>query len=70
MTATDGNHGRAVAWMARKLGQKAVVYMPTGSSQRRLAHILAEGAEASITEKTMTAPFAWRLQERGSGDGF
>ena len=27
-TATDGNHGRGVAWAANKLGQKAVVYMP------------------------------------------
>lgn len=50
VTATDGNHGRGVAWMAKELNQKAVVYMPEGSSQRRLNHILAEGAEASITE--------------------
>ena len=27
-TATDGNHGRGVAWAAERLGQKAVVYMP------------------------------------------
>ena len=27
-TATDGNHGRGVAWAAGKLGQKAVVHMP------------------------------------------
>ena len=27
-TATDGNHGRGVAWAANKLGQKAVVHMP------------------------------------------
>ena len=32
-TATDGNHGRGVAWAANKLGQKAVVHMPKGSSQ-------------------------------------
>ncbi len=47
-TATDGNHGRGVAWAANKLGQKAVVYMPKGSSTTRLENILAEGAEASI----------------------
>ena len=29
-TATDGNHGRGVAWAANKLGQKAVVLMPKG----------------------------------------
>ena len=48
VTATDGNHGRGVAWTARQLGQKAVVYMPKGSSAERLANIRAEGAEASI----------------------
>ncbi|SEO95066.1 diaminopropionate ammonia-lyase [Propionispora vibrioides] len=50
VTATDGNHGRGVAWTARVLGQKAVVYMPKGSSLTRLQHIQSEGAEASITE--------------------
>ncbi|MDR2111776.1 MAG: diaminopropionate ammonia-lyase [Candidatus Accumulibacter sp.] len=47
-TATDGNHGRGVAWTARQLGQKAVVYMPRGSSEERLAAIRREGAQASI----------------------
>lgn len=50
VTATDGNHGRGVAWTARQLKQKAVVYMPKGSSPIRLANIRAEGATASITE--------------------
>ena len=49
-TATDGNHGRAVAWAAQQLGQKAVVYMPKGSSRERLKAIQNTGAEASITE--------------------
>ena len=49
-TATDGNHGRAVAWAAQQLGQKAVVYMPKGSSEERLNAILETGAEASITD--------------------
>jgi len=49
-TATDGNHGRAVAWAAQQLGQKAVVYMPKGSSQERLNAILETGAQASITD--------------------
>lgn len=49
-TATDGNHGRGVAWTANQLKQKSVVYMPKGSSARRLQHIQAEGAEAYITD--------------------
>jgi diaminopropionate ammonia-lyase len=49
-TATDGNHGRGVAWAANRLRQKSVVLMPKGSSAARLANIRKEGAEASITE--------------------
>lgn len=49
-TATDGNQGRAVAWVAQRLGQKSVVYMPEGSSQARLNNILACGSDASITD--------------------
>ncbi|HCQ6070010.1 diaminopropionate ammonia-lyase [Clostridioides difficile] len=49
-TATDGNHGRGVAWTANKLGQKSVVLMPKGSSEFRLNKIKGEGAEASITD--------------------
>jgi diaminopropionate ammonia-lyase len=49
-TATDGNHGRGVAWAAGKLRQKSVVLMPKGSSQARLQNILNEGAEAAVTD--------------------
>ena len=50
VTATDGNHGRGIAWTAARLGQKSVVYMPKGSSEERLHNIQALGADASITE--------------------
>ncbi|MCI2106632.1 MAG: diaminopropionate ammonia-lyase [Intestinimonas sp.] len=50
VTATDGNHGRGLAWTASRLRQHAIVYMPKGSSQERLDNILAEGADASITD--------------------
>jgi len=50
VTATDGNHGRGVAWTANQLKQKSVVYMPKGSSRERLENIQAEGADASITD--------------------
>ncbi|MBT9139564.1 MAG: Diaminopropionate ammonia-lyase [Dehalococcoidia bacterium] len=47
---SDGNHGRGVAWAAQQLGQKAVIYMPKGSSLIRLGNITATGAEGHITE--------------------
>src|SRR5699024_5726189 len=51
VTATDGNHGRGVAWAARLLGHKSVVYMPKGSSLERLENIRAQGAYAEITDQ-------------------
>ncbi len=49
-TATDGNHGRGVAWAANKLRQKAVVHMPIGTTQTRLENIRKEGAQVDITD--------------------
>ena len=49
-TATDGNHGRGVAWAANKLGQKSVVHMPKGSAQSRFDNIAREGAQVTIEE--------------------
>lgn len=49
-TATDGNHGRGVAWAANKLGQKAVVHMPKGSTRARFDNIAKEGAQVTIEE--------------------
>lgn len=48
--ATDGNHGRAVAWAANLLGYKAVIYMPKGSSLKRLNNIKKFGADTIITD--------------------
>ena len=50
ITATDGNHGRGVAWMARRLGQRAVVYMPKGTAPERLENVRRQGAQASILD--------------------
>lgn len=49
-TATDGNHGRGVAWAADKLHQKAVVHMPKGTTQTRLENIQKLGATVDITD--------------------
>lgn len=50
ITTTDGNHGRGLAWTARELGYKAIVYMPKGSEQIRVDNILAEGAQCTVTD--------------------
>ena len=66
VTATDGNHGRGVAWAASQFGQKSVVYMPKGSAAERLSNIQALGAEASITDMNYddTVRFAHEQAEK------
>ena len=49
-SATDGNHGRGVAWAANKLGQKSVIMMPKGSQKARFDNIRKEGAVTTIEE--------------------
>lgn len=49
-TATDGNHGRGVAWAANRLGQKCVVRMPKGTTQTRLQNIAKENATVTIED--------------------
>ncbi|USE37703.1 diaminopropionate ammonia-lyase [Endozoicomonas sp. SCSIO W0465] len=49
-TATDGNHGRGVAWAAMQLGQNAVVYMPKGAAKERVENIRRLGAECIVTD--------------------
>ena len=48
VTATDGNHGRAVAWISELLGVQSVVYMPHGSEQVRIDAIQAHGAQVEV----------------------
>lgn len=50
VTATDGNHGRGVAWAAEQVGLKAIVFMPKGSSEVRAQNIRNHGAECTITD--------------------
>jgi len=49
-TATDGNHGRGVAWAAQQLGQDAMVYMPKGSARSRVENIRSHGARVEVTD--------------------
>ncbi len=43
--ATDGNHGRSVAWGAEMFGCRSVIYLPAAVSPYREAAIAAYGAE-------------------------
>ncbi len=50
--ASDGNHGRAVAWTARLTGQKAVIYMPKDTVKSRIENIESEGGRVVVTDGT------------------
>jgi diaminopropionate ammonia-lyase len=64
MAATDGNHGRALAWMARLLGQRAHVFVPSGVHPTAVAAIAAEGAQ--VTEITGTYDDAVRIAAKAA----
>ena len=49
-TATDGNHGRAVAWAARRFGWNAVIFIPAHSAPARIEHLRAQGARVELVE--------------------
>ncbi|HEY7832683.1 MAG TPA: diaminopropionate ammonia-lyase [Ktedonobacterales bacterium] len=48
--ATDGNHGRAVARMARLLGFAARIFVPAGTAAARIEGIASEGAEVAVVD--------------------
>jgi len=50
VTATSGNHGRAVAHAARKLGLVCRVYIPAGANPIRVARIAGEGATVEFID--------------------
>jgi len=63
VTATDGNHGRAVAWVAQKLGVNAVVYMPQGSSRARFEAIKQYGAQTEIVKGNYDDAVHWAAEQ-------
>ena len=51
VAATDGNHGRAVARMARLLGLRPRSSCPTGTAAARIDGIASEGAEVVVVAR-------------------
>lgn len=52
VTATDGNHGRAVARVAAWLGLGARIFVPRGTVQARIDGIESEGATVIVVDGT------------------
>ena len=49
-SATDGNHGRGIAWAAGKLGHKCVIYVHSETSKARIQAIRDYGATVKVIE--------------------
>lgn len=47
-SATDGNHGKGLAWAARKLEFPCIIYVHKNTSQARIAAITEFGAEVRV----------------------
>ncbi len=79
-TATDGNHGRAVAWSAKQIGKQAVVYVPKNTTIKRIEAIENEGAkvikidgnydEACEQAKNMSIINDWTLIQDTAWEGY
>lgn len=52
VAATDGNHGRAVARVARMLGLGARIFVPDDMAAARRGSIIGEGAELVVVDGT------------------
>ncbi len=48
--ATDGNHGRGVAWSASRMGFKSIIYVHRFTSQARIRNIEQSGARVVVID--------------------
>jgi diaminopropionate ammonia-lyase len=61
--ATDGNHGRAVARMARLLGFESRIFVPRGTAAARIRAIESEGATCTVVDGDYDAAIARSAEE-------
>ena len=79
-TATDGNHGKAVAWSARMAGRHSIIFMPASSVESRIHNIENEGAKVIVVggdyddavhmAKEKASEKGWILVQDTSWDGY
>ncbi|MCD2138081.1 diaminopropionate ammonia-lyase [Salinicoccus halitifaciens] len=62
-TATEGNHGKGVAWGAHIFGQKGKVFLPEGAAETRVQAVTDLGAEAIVTDMNYDDTVQYAAQE-------
>lgn len=65
VTATDGNHGRAVARAAAWFGAGADIYVPAGTVDARVSAIESEGARVTVVDGDYDAAVALAASTAG-----
>ncbi len=61
VTASTGNHGQAVAWVAARLGVRAVIAVPAAAPQAKIQGIRRHGAELRLIDGGYDAAHAAAL---------
>jgi len=61
---SSGNHGRAVAWVARRLGLRAVIVMNDNAPPIKVDAVRAEGAEVVLVDRYLRQETADELAVR------
>lgn len=61
---SSGNHGRAVAWVARRLSTRAVVVMNDNAPPVKVEAVRAEGAEVVLVDRYIRQKTAEELADR------
>jgi threonine dehydratase len=61
---SSGNHGRAVAWVARRLGLRAMIVMNDNAPALKIEAVRAEGAQVVLVDRYLRAKTAEELALR------
>jgi diaminopropionate ammonia-lyase len=79
-TATDGNHGKGVAWASAMFKQKAVVFIPKEAATSRIRSIQQEKAEVIVVDgdygeavrcaRRESEKHGWQLMQDTSWPGY
>jgi threonine dehydratase len=68
VTSSTGNHGAAVAWACRKLGSRAIVFVPPRTTERKLALLDELGADVRVAGADLDdAKHAAKVWSRSEG---
>lgn len=65
VAATDGNHGQAIAHIAKLLGFDSRIFVPSNISQPRMEAIVSEGADVDVVDGAYEDALARAIKEQG-----